>query len=156
MQAQAGQAQVAAKGLVNIQTANAHIDWAAAKKITLSTSGGATIELSGSGIEVKCPGKITVKAATKAFAGNATESYSYDPLPSSELPQNFDQSFVFVDAAAGTAISDLPYRVKRSSSGLEVEGQSSRDGATRLVGTGTSSEELQVYYTGDEDKNHGW
>ena len=43
MQAQAGQAEVSAKGLVNVQSANAHI--------------------SAEGITTQCPGKITIKAA---------------------------------------------------------------------------------------------
>ena len=81
MQAQADQAEVAAKNLVNIQTANAHIDWAAAKKITLTTSGGAQIVLSGEGITVQCPGKITVKAASKSFVGAGSESYVLPVLP---------------------------------------------------------------------------
>jgi type VI secretion system secreted protein VgrG len=78
MQAQAGLAEVAAKGLINVQSANAHIDWAAAKKITLATSGGASIVIEAAGITVQGPGKITVKAAKKSFVGPGQESY---PLP---------------------------------------------------------------------------
>jgi type VI secretion system secreted protein VgrG len=85
MQAQADQAEVAAKNLVNIQTANAHIDWAAAKKITLTTSGGAQIVLSGEGITVQCPGKITVKAASKSFIGGAKEEYALPVLPKDDI-----------------------------------------------------------------------
>jgi uncharacterized protein (DUF2345 family) len=81
MQAQAGQAQVAAKGLINVQSANSHIDWAAAKKITLVTSGGAQIVIEGGGITVQCPGKITVRAATKSLIGPGAESYSLPTLP---------------------------------------------------------------------------
>ncbi|MBL0726141.1 type VI secretion system Vgr family protein [Piscinibacter sp. HJYY11] len=85
MQAQADQAEVAAKNLVNIQTANAHIDWAAAKKITLTTSGGAQIVLSGEGITVQCPGKITVKAASKSFVGGAKEDYVLPVMPKDDI-----------------------------------------------------------------------
>ncbi len=81
MQAQAGTAEVAAKNLINIQSANSHIDWAAAKKITLQTSGGAQIVIEGAGVTVQCPGKITVKAATKSFVGPGTESYALPQLP---------------------------------------------------------------------------
>lgn len=81
MQAQADQAEVAAKNLVNIQSANAHIDWAAAKKITLTTSGGAQIVIGSEGITVQCPGKITVRAASKSFVGGASESYPLPNLP---------------------------------------------------------------------------
>ena len=85
MQAQAGSAQVAAKGLINVQSANAHIDWAAAKKITLATSGGAQIVIEGGGITVQCPGKITVKAATKSFIGPGSENYGMPQMPRSSL-----------------------------------------------------------------------
>jgi type VI secretion system secreted protein VgrG len=83
MQAQADQAEVAAKNLVNIQSAHSHIDWAAAKKITLATAGGAQIVIQGEGITVQCPGKITVKAAQKSFIGPGTESYPLPVMPSS-------------------------------------------------------------------------
>jgi len=85
MQAQAGQAEVSAKGLINVQSANSHIDWAAAKKITLATSGGAQIVIEGGGITVQCPGKITVKAATKSFIGPATEETPKPDLPKSDF-----------------------------------------------------------------------
>ncbi len=81
MQAQAGEAQLAANRLINIQTANAHIDWAAAKKITLTTSGGAQIVIEGGAITVQCPGKITVRAAQKSFVGPGTETYFLPSLP---------------------------------------------------------------------------
>lgn len=81
MQAQAGSAEVAAKNLVNIQSANAHIDWAAAKKITLATAGGAQIVIQGDGISVQCPGKITVRAATKSFVGGGREPYALPSMP---------------------------------------------------------------------------
>jgi hypothetical protein len=77
---------VAAKKLVNIQTANAHIDWAAAKKITLTTSGGAQIVIGSEGVTVQCPGQITVRAAQKSFAGGAHDSFSFPEMPASNGP----------------------------------------------------------------------
>ncbi len=81
MQAQAGSAQVAAKGLINVQSAVGAVVWAAAKKITFQTSGGAQLVISAEGITVQCPGKITVKAATKSFVGPGSESYAMPTLP---------------------------------------------------------------------------
>jgi uncharacterized protein (DUF2345 family) len=60
--------QIAAKQLVNVQSANGHIDWAAAKKITLKTEAGACIEISGDGVTVQCPGKI--EASSRIFPLN--------------------------------------------------------------------------------------
>jgi type VI secretion system secreted protein VgrG len=53
---------VQARDEVNVISANAHIDWAAAKKISLSTAGGANITIEGGNITVQCPGKIKVHA----------------------------------------------------------------------------------------------
>nr|WP_307155914.1 DUF2345 domain-containing protein [Duganella sp. Leaf126] len=68
---------------VNVVSANAHIDWAAAKSISLSTAGGANITISGGNITVQCPGKITVHAAKKSFAGAQEVSYKLPILPQS-------------------------------------------------------------------------
>ena len=68
-QAQADKMQVAAKTDVTVQSATAHIDWAAAKRIVLSTAGGANVTLEGGNITVQCPGKITVRAGQKSFCG---------------------------------------------------------------------------------------
>ena len=58
-------------------------DWAAAKKITLVTSGGASIVIDANGITTQCPGKITVKAATKSFVGPGSEPYGLPLMPES-------------------------------------------------------------------------
>jgi type VI secretion system secreted protein VgrG len=74
----AGTLQIAARDAAKIQSQNAHIDWAAAKKITLATAGGASIVIEGGNITVACPGTITVKASAKRFAGPEKINY---PLP---------------------------------------------------------------------------
>ena len=74
-------AQVAAIGLINVQSAVGAVVWAAAKKITLQTSGGAQMVFSAAGITVQCPGKITVHAAQKSMVGPGSESYPLDVLP---------------------------------------------------------------------------
>jgi uncharacterized protein (DUF2345 family) len=76
---------VAAKGLINVQTANAHIDFAAAKKITLQTAGGASMVFHAGGIEINCPGTITVHAASKSMSGPATVDYTQPLLPKADL-----------------------------------------------------------------------
>ena len=95
LQAQAGPMQVAAKKDLKLQTANAHIDWAAAKKITLATSGGASIVIEGGNITVQCPGKITVKAGKKSFVGITLRPKACLPRQSMQL----DEQFQFVDDA---------------------------------------------------------
>jgi uncharacterized protein (DUF2345 family) len=77
-QAQADKMQIAAKNDVTIQSASAHIDWAAAKKVVLATAGGANITIEGGNITVMCPGKITVRAGTKSFVGPEMHRYPLD------------------------------------------------------------------------------
>jgi type VI secretion system VgrG family protein len=81
LQAQSDKMQIAAKNDVTIQSANTHIDWAAAKKIVLATAGGANITIEGGNITVMCPGKITVRAGQKSFVGPEQTSYTLPGLP---------------------------------------------------------------------------
>ncbi len=84
VQAQDDQMQIAGRGLVNVMSVAAHVDWAAAKKITVQTAGGARMVISGSGIQTECPGKITVHAASKSFSGASSEDYVLPVLPKAE------------------------------------------------------------------------
>ena len=65
-QAQRDAVTVQARDEVNVISANAHIDWAAAKSIRLSTAGGANITIEGGNITVQCPGKSRSTQARKA------------------------------------------------------------------------------------------
>ncbi|WP_230520786.1 type VI secretion system Vgr family protein [Janthinobacterium sp. EB271-G4-7A] len=77
-QAQGDTLRLQARDEVNIVSANAHVDWAAAKSIRLSTAGGANITVEGGNITIQCPGKITVFAGKKSFVGPTRLAY---PLP---------------------------------------------------------------------------
>jgi len=83
VQAQAGTMAVMARDTVNVKSSNAHIDWAAAKKISLSTAGGANITIDGGNITVQCPGKIEIKAAKKSFIGPEKLTYPMPAMPRS-------------------------------------------------------------------------
>jgi len=83
VQAQAGPMSVMARDTVNVKSSNAHIDWAAAKRISLSTAGGANITIDGGNITVQCPGKIEIKAAKKSFVGPAQTNYALPQMPNS-------------------------------------------------------------------------
>jgi type VI secretion system secreted protein VgrG len=82
-QAQADELKVQARDEINVISANAHIDWAAAKSISLSTAGGANITITGGNITVQCPGKIMVHAGAKKFNGPDKLSYPMPALPRS-------------------------------------------------------------------------
>jgi uncharacterized protein (DUF2345 family) len=81
LQAQGDVLNVQAHDQVEIISANAHVDWAAAKSISLSTAGGANITIEGGNITVQCPGKITIHAAKKSFTGAEEVSYKLPFLP---------------------------------------------------------------------------
>jgi uncharacterized protein (DUF2345 family) len=83
VQAQGDVLNVQARDDVNIVSANAHIDWAAAKSISLSTAGGANITITGGNITIQCPGKITIHAGKKSFTGPKTVDYLLPQLPKS-------------------------------------------------------------------------
>jgi uncharacterized protein (DUF2345 family) len=83
IQAQSDELKVQARDEVNIISANSHIDWAAAKKISLSTAGGANITIEAGNITVQCPGKITINAGKKSFVGPGHFPYAMPALPRS-------------------------------------------------------------------------
>ncbi len=70
-----------ARDEVSLVSVNAHVDWAAAKSISLSTAGGANITIDGGNITVQCPGKITIHAGKKSFDGPQKSSYKLPVLP---------------------------------------------------------------------------
>ena len=81
IQAQADVLKVQARDDVDVMSANAHIDWAAAKSISLSTAGGANITISDGNIIVQCSGKIAIHAGKKSFTGPQRISYDMPLLP---------------------------------------------------------------------------
>jgi type VI secretion system secreted protein VgrG len=83
IQAQADEVKVQARDEVKVISASAHIDWAAAKRISLSTAAGANITIEGGNITVQCPGKITVHAGKKSLTGPARLTYPLPALPTS-------------------------------------------------------------------------
>ncbi|KAB8044131.1 type VI secretion system tip protein VgrG [Janthinobacterium rivuli] len=82
-QAQSDVMNIQAREEIDIISANAHVDWAAAKSIRLSTAGGANITIEGGNITIQCPGKITVFAGKKSFIGPTRLAYPLPALPAS-------------------------------------------------------------------------
>jgi len=116
-QAQAGPAQVAAKQTLELKTASGVVNIAAAKRVVLSVSGGARITIEGGRFTAQCPGKITVKAATKSMVGGATQSWAMPSMPKSTMPvRELDFSFVLTDVpgSAGHPLAHAPWKLARS------------------------------------------
>ncbi|QOY93701.1 type VI secretion system tip protein VgrG [Massilia sp. UMI-21] len=83
IQSQASELKINAKSLLNLFSASAHIDFAAAKTINVTTAGGASITIEAGNILMKCPGLIKVQAGKKSFVGPARTSYPMPALPGS-------------------------------------------------------------------------
>ncbi|QCP15014.1 type VI secretion system Vgr family protein [Pseudoduganella umbonata] len=111
VQAQADVLNVHARDDVKVVSANAHVDWAAAKRISLSTADGANITIEGGNITVQCPGKIAVHAGKKSFVAAASQDYMMPVLPSTkntwtELHAEYDDAW-----ATPWPLSDLQFDV---------------------------------------------
>jgi Rhs element Vgr protein len=91
---------VQARDEINVISANAHVDWAAAKSIRLATAGGASITIAGGTITVECPGKLTIQAGKKSFVGPERLAY---PLP--KLPGAFCLECLLKAMKAGSAFA---------------------------------------------------
>jgi len=86
--------------LVDIISANSHIDWAPAKSISLSTAGGAKITIADGNITVQCPGKILVQAGKKSLVGPERKEY---PLP--KLPKTLCVECMLLALKSGSALA---------------------------------------------------
>jgi uncharacterized protein (DUF2345 family) len=83
LQAQSDAISIQAKNQVNIMSSHAHIDWVAAKSISLSTADGANITIDGGNITMQCPGKVMIHAGKKSFTGPERLSYPLPQMPRS-------------------------------------------------------------------------
>ncbi|WP_082577359.1 MULTISPECIES: type VI secretion system Vgr family protein [unclassified Massilia] len=129
VQAQAGTLDVQARDDVHVVSANAHVDWAAAKRISLSTADGANITIEGGNITVQCPGKIAVHAGRKSFAGGARSNFAMPHLPRVELKKDEIEFRYFTDW--GEVIAGRPFKAFLSD-GTVRKGTLDADGYARL------------------------
>ncbi len=127
-QAQADELKVQARDEVNVISANAHIDWAAAKRISLSTAGGANITIEGGNISVQCPGKMTVRAGMKKFSTPTTLAYDMNKWPGSAP---FDEEFVLRWPYDDTPVANRRFEIVRGD-GTVVRGTTDQSGRTGL------------------------
>ena len=87
IQAQSDSISIQARDNIDILSSHAHIDWAAAKSISLSTAGGANITIEGGNITVQCPGKILIQAGKKSFSVPKKAKYPMPSLPRDDFKQ---------------------------------------------------------------------
>lgn len=117
VQAQSDQITLAAKELMRLISANSHVDVAAAKSIELCTEGGASLKIEGGNITFACPGKISIKAASKSFTGPTNMSYPLPPMPNSTMldePPEFNFKLQDQPGHHGKPLSNHPWKIVRT------------------------------------------
>jgi type VI secretion system VgrG family protein len=152
VQAQADELKVQARDEVNVISANAHIDWAAAKRISLSTAGGANITIEGGNITVQCPGKITVHAGKKSFIDPENLNYPLPKLPRSELPKRplqFKMRLADTPGPNGHALANTHWKIAY---GEMPDGLNFVDDE-KLIAKGLTDVEGHISLTGTEEAN---
>ena len=134
LQSQGDLIKVQARDELSVISASAHIDWAAAKSISLSSAGGANITIEGGNITVQCPGKITVHAGKKSFVGPESLSYPLPQLPASSvaLPLMFALRLQDIPGTHGVAPEGEPWRIVRVS-GAAADGDGDGGGVNPKI-----------------------
>jgi uncharacterized protein (DUF2345 family) len=162
-QAQADELKVQARDEVNVISANAHIDWAAAKSVSLSTAGGANITITGGNITVQCPGKIMVHAGKKVFGSPVRQNYRMPSLPRApvkNIPVKFDLRLQDVPGLSAEPYPNTNWRVVRAASEslalasetVILTGRSDDDGNVILA----SQDEKKLHEAYNETPNSIW
>jgi Rhs element Vgr protein len=161
IQAQAGTIAVQARDDVNVISANAHVDWAAAKSISLSTAGGANITIEGGNITVQCPGKITIHAGKKSFTGPEKLNYKMPVLYAANMPGEFSNRLDVFDLFVQHEFAAVPYKVrfpdKRAVAGvLDKHGRSdqiyAKEGEVLEILCGTTLDEWDLIPGFEDDE----
>jgi len=148
VQAQAGAIMVQALDVINVKSSNAHIDWAAAKKISLSTVGGANITIDGGNITVQCPGKIEIKAGKKSFVGPERSNYVMPSMPRSavtNVPVKFDMRLQDIPGLDAEPYPNTDWRIVRANSHAQALGEE------KFLLSGVSDDEGKIKLTADEE-----
>lgn len=84
IQAQSDGMDLFAEKQLHISSAGQDVLVTAKQKVTV-TSGGASITIENGNIEIRCPGKFTVKAAAHSFEGPASDDTPLPALPQGDL-----------------------------------------------------------------------
>jgi type VI secretion system secreted protein VgrG len=143
IQAQADTLKVQARDDLQVVSATAHVDWKAAKSISLSTAAGANITIEGGNITVQCPGKITVHAGKKSFLAPTSMGADMPVLPRGTM--KFDEKFQLLDPA-GDPVRDMRYVIVKEGGG-RVEGVTDAEGMIPMQ-QGFSPENLKIQILG--------
>lgn len=138
-----------ARDQVSVVSANASVDWAAAKKISLSTAGGANITIDGGNIIVQCPGTLTIHAAQKVFEGPVRREVTMPSLPRSEVDVSrpkFNMHLQDMPGPNGVPMPGYPWRIVHAQDMHEALA-----GGKKIL-NGRSDDQGRVVLSSDEEK----
>ena len=147
VQAQSDEVKIQSRDEINVVSANSHIDWAAAKNISLSTSGGARISIDGGNITILCPGTLKVHAGKKSLCGAENAKFDFPVMPSSST--KYDERFELL-SEAGEPIPNMRYRIEKGDGGY-VEGVTDDQGRL-IVQQGFSPDKVLITILGRAKK----
>ncbi|MES2049054.1 MAG: type VI secretion system Vgr family protein [Pseudomonadota bacterium] len=159
IQAQSDVINIQARDEINILSSHAHIDWAAAKSISLSTAGGANITITNGNITVQCPGKILVQAGMKSFLKAEKVNYKLPVLPVANLPDKYSNRLDVHDLFVFHPFSTISYSAKFSDQravigALDKHGRSTQiyaaQGEKLEILVGQSHDEWDMIYDYDQ------
>jgi type VI secretion system secreted protein VgrG len=153
IQAQSDTMQIASKGDMLIESENGHIDFAAAKRIIMRVSGGASITIEGGNIIHACPGTFTVLAGHKSFLGPSRVGYPFKPFPKVPFetkPFKLDFRLQDIPGPDGVPLAHAPREIVLMRGGMDFDrvlfkGDSDEKG--RLVLTDAQQKELAEVYS---------
>ena len=143
IQAQSDTMQIASKGNMLIESENGHIDFAAAKRIIIRVTGGASITIEGGNIIHACPGTFTVLAGHKSFLPAASVSYPLPPFPGAG---GFVRQFTLRRATDQQPMKQQKYRITLDD-GRVITGTTNDAGETEMPdSTGMQSARIELLY----------
>jgi len=101
-----------------LKTASGVVNLAAAKKVTLAVSGGASITIEGGQLTVQCPGTLTVKASKRSMVGAPNKRKGSRRCHSQTSSNGARLSFLALITPLADARSDMiispPYLLPRN------------------------------------------
>jgi type VI secretion system VgrG family protein len=152
IQAQSDTLTLASKDLMQILSANSHVDLAAAKSITIKTEGGASMTIEGGNITFVCPGTISIKSAAKSFTGPTRENFSLPELPA--MSGTSSLRWQALSPETGKPISQMPYQIIKNEQ-IVMQGKSGNDGRTDRHFSDEWGESLKVMFGAGEWSTYG-